>query len=295
MPTEQTATGAGATVPFGQRLADAVDEHGPLCVGLDPHPHLLQDWGLADDPDGLAQFCRIAVSAFAGRVAMVKPQSAFFERHGSAGVAVLETVLADLAQVGTLTLMDAKRGDIGSTMTAYAQAFCDPASPLAADAVTVSPFLGLGSLEPAFDLARRAGKGVFVLAMTSNPDGASVQHARGEDGRTIAEQIITGVGELNAGAQRFGDVGMVVGATVGKDIAALGLAGALADSRAPLLAPGLGAQGADADDIARAFGPSLPLVLPTSSRGILAAGPQESALARAVADQQRELGRVFGA
>ncbi|GMA19268.1 hypothetical protein GCM10025862_12890 [Arsenicicoccus piscis] len=168
----------GAAQPFGPRLAAAMAEHGPLCVGIDPHAGLLGAWGLPDSVEGLERFAATCVEAFGGQVACVKPQSAFFERFGSRGVAVLEATLAGLRDAGTLSLLDVKRGDIGSTMGAYADAYLDEASPLRADAITVSPYLGYGSLRPALDLAAATGRGVFVLTLTSNPEGAAVQHAR---------------------------------------------------------------------------------------------------------------------
>ncbi|WP_345714403.1 orotidine-5'-phosphate decarboxylase, partial [Kineococcus glutinatus] len=173
---------------FGARLAAAVTAHGPVCVGIDPHPGLLSAWGLADSPAGLERFSRTVLEALAGRVALLKPQAAFFERHGSRGLAVLETVLAEARAAATLTLVDAKRGDIGSTMAAYADAFCGD-SPLAGDAVTASPYLGFGSLRPLLDVAAAHGRGVFVLALTSNPEGAAVQHALGADGRAVARAV----------------------------------------------------------------------------------------------------------
>src|SRR5262249_50706398 len=151
------------------------DERGPLCVGIDPHASLLADWGLGDDPAGLERFALTVVEALADRVAVLKPQSAFFERFGSRGIAVLERAVALAREAGALVLMDAKRGDIGSTMAAYAAAYLDPASPLASDAVTVSPYLGYGSLRPAVEAARAGGTGIFALALTSNPEGAEVQ------------------------------------------------------------------------------------------------------------------------
>jgi orotidine-5'-phosphate decarboxylase len=275
--------------PFGIRLGEAVAQHGPICVGIDPHAALLEAWELPDTIEGLREFAEIAIEAFGGRAALVKPQSAFFERFGSDGIEVLEDVLAGLREVETLSLLDVKRGDIGSTMLAYAQAYLDDASTLRADAITVSPFLGFGSLAPAFDLAQRTGRGVFVLAMTSNPEGASVQHAVWEQD-TVSGAIIDAVCEANAlaPAGSFGDVGMVVGATVGKDIADLGLIERLAQSRAPLLAPGLGAQGATVGDISRGFGAASSLVLPATSRAILAAGPDVDALQEALQAAQQE-------
>ncbi|HEX2264522.1 MAG TPA: orotidine-5'-phosphate decarboxylase, partial [Pseudonocardiaceae bacterium] len=160
---------------FGVRLARVVAARGALCAGIDPHPELLRQWGLDDDVAGLERFARGAVEALAPEVAVIKPQSAFFERYGSRGVAVLERVLVAARDAGALVLLDVKRGDIGSTMAGYAAAYLSDGAPLAADAITVSPYLGVGALEPAFELASGTGRGVFVLALTSNPEGAAVQ------------------------------------------------------------------------------------------------------------------------
>ena len=213
---------------FGVRLRAAMDDLGPLCAGIDPHPGLLAQWGLAETVQGVETFAMTCVEAYAGTVAVVKPQSAFFERFGSAGIAVLERTLAGLREAGTLSLLDVKRGDIGSTMTAYAQAYLSRDSPLRADAITVSPYLGFESLRPALDLAQENGRGLFVLALTSNPEGAQVQHAI-RDGRTVAGSIVDGVTRANAihnaarGVHVLGSVGMVVGATVGEAVRTLGL------------------------------------------------------------------------
>ncbi len=254
--------------PFGERLAGAVGVRGPLCVGIDPHPGLLEAWGLADDAAGLEAFALEVVGALGDRVAVLKPQVAFFGRHGSAGIAVLERVLAAARDAGALTIADAKRGDIGSTMAAYADAYLGEGSPLAADAVTLSPYLGFGSLAPALQVARATGRGVFVLALTSNPEGAQVQHARGADGRTVAHAVLDAARAANAGSPGWGPVGVVVGATVG-DVR--GIAGDLAVG-GPVLAPGIGAQGAGPADLARVFGPALGDVLATTSREVLGAG-----------------------
>lgn len=272
---------------FGTRLRVAMTQRGPLCVGIDPHPGLLLAWGLADDVSGLERFALTCVEALAGEVAVVKPQSAFFERHGSRGVAVLERVLAGARAAGAITLVDVKRGDIGSTMTAYAEAYLAPTSPLRADAVTVSPYLGYESLRPALDLAAVHDGGVFVLALTSNPEGAQVQHARLGD-RPVARAVVEGAAADNAAAIDLGRVGLVVGATVGGAVSDLGLH--LAAAKAPLLAPGIGAQGAGPGDLARVFGGARRNVLASSSREVLGAGPGGSALrdaARRTADAVR--------
>src|SRR6201997_758194 len=207
---------------FGARLAEAKARRGPLCLGIDPHPDLLRAWDLPITADGVAAFCDICVEAFSG-FAVVKPQVAFFETYGSAGFAVLERTIAALRSVGVLVLADAKRGDIGSTMAAYAAAGAGD-SPLAADAVTASPYLGFGSLCPLLDTAAAHDRGVFVLAATSNPEGAEVQQASAE-GRTVAQSIVDAAAAVNSSAlPEPGSIGVVVGATARyvPDLSALG-------------------------------------------------------------------------
>jgi orotidine-5'-phosphate decarboxylase len=262
--------------PYGARLAAAVAERGPLCVGIDPHPGLLRAWGLEPDVAGLERCARGMVEALGGTVAVLKPQSAFFEAYGSAGVAVLERTLADIAGAGALSLLDVKRGDIGSTMDAYAAAYLTDGSPLAADAVTLSPYLGFGSLDGAIAVAQAHGRGVYVLALTSNPEGPQVQHATAGDGRTVGQTVVDEAARRNAGT-RPGDVGVVVGATIGRT-------GTSFDAlNGSILAPGLGAQGGTAAGLADVFGTALPLVLPTTSREVMVAGPDAGRL-RAAAD-----------
>ncbi|MEK0100898.1 orotidine-5'-phosphate decarboxylase [Streptomyces sp. A475] len=261
--------------PFGARLRRAMDERGPLCVGIDPHAALLSAWGLNDDIDGLERFTRISVEALADTVAVVKPQSAFFERFGSRGVAVLERAVADLRAAGTLVVMDAKRGDIGSTMAAYAETFLHKDSPLFSDALTVSPYLGYGSLKPAVDLARESGAGLFVLALTSNPEGGEVQHAVRADGRNVGATMLAHLAEETAGETPMGSFGAVVGATLG-DLSSYDL-----DINGPLLAPGIGAQGATPADLPGVFGAAARNVVPNVSRAVLKAGPSVAALREA--------------
>ena len=262
--------------PFGTRLTAAVAKHGPLCVGIDPHPGLLSDWGLDRTPAGLERFALTTVEALAGEVAVVKPQSAFFEAYGSAGIAVLERVVVESRAAGTIVLLDVKRGDIGSTMAAYAQAYLSDDSPLAADAITVSPYLGFGSLAPALELAAATGRGVFVLALTSNPEGAQVQRATTGDADTVARSVLRQAAERNAGAAPLGCVGVVIGATVGhldQEISS-----AVAAVHGPVLAPGFGAQGAGVADLKAVFGTRRAAVLPSSSRDVLRHGPDQRLL-----------------
>ena len=258
------------TTPFGTRLARAIEERGRFCVGIDPHAALLHEWGLGDDVASLERFALTVVEAVAPVVGVVKPQSAFYERFGSKGVAVLERVIAESRAAGALVLLDVKRGDIGSTSQAYADAYLDPSSPLGSDAVTASPFLGFGSLDPMVEACRRHGGGLFVLALTSNKEGPEVQHARTGDG-TVAGTVLRHLRELNAGADPVGSFGAVVGATIGDTDEDLDIGG-------PLLVPGYGAQGGTAADLRRIFGAAARWALPSSSREVLRAGPDVTAL-----------------
>lgn len=270
---------------FGTRLRAALDKYGPLCVGIDPHAHLLEAWGLPDDPRGLESFTLGVVDALADRVAIVKPQSAFFERFGSAGVAVLEIAVRRLRDAGTLVLLDGKRGDIGSTMAGYAEAYLRPDAPLACDALTVNPYLGFGSLRPAIDLSKASSTGLFVVTLTSNPEGPQFQSAVTADGATVAGAVLAGLKELNSGVDGLGSYGAVIGATIGRTDEDLAING-------PLLAPGLGAQGATAASLKDVFGDALRNVVPAMSREILAEGPDPARLRDATqraADRFREV------
>ncbi len=279
MPEQAPASAeAPGRESFGSRLGAAMAARGPLCVGIDPHPALLADWGLKDDVEGLRAFSLTVLDAVGSLAAAVKPQVALYERHGSAGLGVLEELLAVARDDAVLTIADAKRGDIGSTMAAYADAWLRDGSPLAADSVTLSPYLGFESLRPALDLAAATGRGVFVLALTSNPEGASVQHVGGAD--SVARRIaLAAGGENRRYSGGLGSVGLVVGATVGSALSDLDVD--LAAMRGPILAPGLGAQGATPAHLRATFGSSYPQVLGTSSRDILSAGPQPRALREA--------------
>lgn len=269
---------------FGQRLHAALQTRGSLCVGIDPHPGLLEAWGLTADTAGLARFADICVTAFGSVAAVVKPQSAFFETYGSQGIAVLERTIRECREAGALVVLDVKRGDIGSTMAAYAHAYLDPSAPLAADAITVSPYLGVGSLEPAFDLAERSDAGLFVLALTSNPEGPQVQHALTSAGSSVAQAVLDDLAARNAGAHPLGSFGAVVGATIGATDARFDAL------NGPLLVPGIGAQGGTADDVRRLFGAALPAVVPSVSREVLRHGPEPIALRAAVESLTAEFG-----
>ena len=269
---------------FGERLYAAMQDRGPFCAGIDPHSGLLHDWGLDDDLAGMERFALEATQALAPVVAAIKPQSAFFERFGSRGIAVLERVIAIGRESGAQVILDVKRGDIGSTSQAYADAYFDPASPLACDAITASPYLGFGSLMPMIDTATQFGGGVFVLALTSNKEAPEVQHAKAGE-LTVAGVMLDHLKTLNHGAQPMGSFGAVVGATIGDTTEDLAING-------PMLVPGIGAQGGSADDVRRIFGASTRFVLPSSSREVLGAGPSPSALAGAAQRSAESFARL---
>ncbi|MDO5286730.1 MAG: orotidine-5'-phosphate decarboxylase [Actinomycetia bacterium] len=267
---------------FAQRLADRVAQLGALCVGIDPHPAVIERWGQPYSVTGLEAVSLGMVAALADRVAAFKPQSALYEAHGSAGIAVLERTIAAAQAAGALVVLDVKRGDIGSTMEAYARAYLTDGSPLAADAVTVSPYLGFGSLRPAFDAAHASGRGVYLLARTSNPEGGEVQQAVRADGRTVVQAMVDDAAAVNE-ASGQNAIGLVIGAThrdPGCDLSRF---------TGSVLAPGVGAQGGRIADLPEIFGPAAGQVLATVSREVLLAGPEpqdlEAAVARLVTSQ----------
>ncbi|MFT3886809.1 MAG: orotidine-5'-phosphate decarboxylase [Arachnia sp.] len=256
---------------YAERLAALTAERGSLCVGIDPMPSVLDAWGLARDVEGLERCARGIVEELGDRIAVFKPQSAFFEAFGSRGVAVLERVLADIRAAGALSILDVKRGDIGSSMEGYAAAFLGDDAPLRADAITVSPYLGVGSLAPAIEAAVAGGQGLYILARTSNPDGATIQLSDA-DGVTVAQHVVDTVAALNPGKDHA--LGLVVGAThrdPGCNLDAF---------NGSILAPGVGAQGGTIDGLREVFGPALPHVLPSASRDVIGYG-RDSLVSRA--------------
>lgn len=277
---------------FGSRFVAALDARGHLCAGIDPHASLLHEWGLDDSVAGLERFALTAVEGLAPYVPVIKPQSAFYERFGSRGIAVLERVIVESRAAGALVLLDVKRGDIGSTSQAYADAYLDPASPLASDAVTVSPYLGFGSLQPFVETAAKHDAGLFVLALTSNKEGPEVQHAvpvaSGSasaipaEGGTVGGLMLDHLRRLNDGVEPLGSYGAVVGATID---------GADHDFsfNGPILAPGFGEQGGTPADIARIFGAAARNVVASSSRGLLRRGPSVERLRDAALAVRDEL------
>lgn len=252
---------------YAERLKAVTARRGRLCVGIDPMPSVLEAWGESADVAGVERVARGIVEALGDTIAVFKPQSAFFEPYGSAGIAVLERVLDDIRQAGALSLLDVKRGDIGSSMDGYARAYLGD-GPLAADAMTVSPYLGFGSLKPAISTARANGRGIYVLARTSNPDGTSLQLAKAH-GVTVAQNVVDEASRVNKKNDNL--VGLVIGGThgdIGCDVDGF---------KGSVLVPGIGAQGGKVEDLAGAFGGALKRVLPTASREVIGGGRAELA------------------
>ncbi|MEP6479051.1 MAG: orotidine-5'-phosphate decarboxylase [Rhodoglobus sp.] len=259
---------------FGTRLDRVFEARGQLCLGIDPHPFLLADWGLEDSATGVREFGLRAVGAAAGIVGIIKPQVAFFERHGSAGYAALEAVLTAARTAGLLVIADVKRGDLGTSVAAYARAWLTPGSTLEVDAMTMVAYQGVGSLAEPIALATETGKGVFLLAATSNPEAVETQTALRQEGRfagsTVAAGIVGEVDELNPSGA-LGSVGVVIGATVKLDDYGIGV-GRLAFT--PILAPGFGEQGAQLANVSGIYGDASRNAIVSVSRSALRAGPR---------------------
>jgi orotidine-5'-phosphate decarboxylase len=271
---------------FGERLASTFDSVGQLCLNVDPHAALLERWGLPDNAEGVREFGLRAVDAAASTIGIVKPQIAFYERHGSAGYAALERVLAEAREAGLLVIADVKRGDIGSTVAAYGEAWLTPGRPLEVDAITAVAYQGVGSLADVTARARQHGKGVFVLAATSNREAAAVQTAmvgRGAaDGSTVAAAIAREVASLRTD-DALGSVGVVIGATVQLHDYGLSpdeLVGT------PVLAPGFGEQGGVLSRVRELYGDATGSVIASTGRSVLSTGPEgiREALVRAAGE-----------
>ncbi len=274
------------TESFSERLRRSVAASGPLVVGIDPSPAVARAWGVASDATGLRTISRALLGACAPFAAAIKIQVAFFERLGSRGYAALEEVLEDAREAGLLVIADVKRGDIGSSNEGYAEAWLDGDSPLAVDAVTASPYLGVGALTPLVERAVRGGRGVFVLARTSNPEGERLQGARTPEGATVAEDVVSQVRAWNAGPAA-GAVGVVVGATSAG-------AGELADLGGAVLVPGVGAQSGTAADVRRVTASAAPnSVAVAVSRAITDLGPDPRRLAAAAQHWRNDLVRTL--
>jgi orotidine-5'-phosphate decarboxylase len=273
---------------FGTRLHERIRALGPLCVGIDPSQRLLEAWDRPDSVEGLEFFVLAVLEAVLDTAAVIKPQISFFERFGADGYRVLERLLREARDADILVIADVKRGDISSTNDGYAEAWLSDRSPLAVDALTVTPYVGVGALAPFFRAAEESGRGVFVLAATSNDEGRAPQTARTTDNERIEELVLRSISEINRRDDGQGSVGAVIGATRDRpdfNLASLG---------GPYLVPGVGSQGANADHVARLF-ERCPqgTILANVGRAILDAGPDRAGLRDAAQRWRDDLSRAL--
>jgi orotidine-5'-phosphate decarboxylase len=264
---------------FAERFAALRTDRGPFCLNLDPTPALLSDWGLRDDIWGLRTFCNTVIDAADRQLAIIKPQSAYFERFGAAGFEVLADIIGSIHALGSLALLDAKRGDIGSTNSGYADGLLGPDSAMAADGLTVHAYLGFAALAPILERAVELGCGIFPVVLSSNPEGRALQSARRDDGLTVCEGLAAEITEHNArvAPDGVGPVGAVVGVTAEQAPAIIERL-----PRSLILSPGLGAQGGTFEDVSKRLGAARERVIPCAGRSVLSAGPGAAALKRAI-------------
>jgi orotidine-5'-phosphate decarboxylase len=254
---------------------------------------LLEAWGLADDVAGLRTFCDRTIAAAGEQLSVVKPQSAYFERFGPEGLHVLASAIDALRAAGSLVLLDVKRGDIGSTNQAYADAFLGSSSALRADAITLHPYLGFGALRGFVERARVESCGLFVVVLSSNPEGQLLQRAQIMPGLSVADHLCDEITRCNRAAcapdqDAVGPVGAVVGLTVHDAAASLARL-----PRSLILVPGLGAQGGSFEQLATRFVSAKTRVVPTSSRAVLGLGPDVPSLRRAIAEHCQQAGEAL--
>jgi len=266
---------------FGERLQTAFDRFGQLGVGIDPSSEQLIHWDLPDSTSGLSEYGEIMLEGCVGRVGIIKPQVAFYERFGAKGFTVLEKLCLSATQAGLMVIADAKRGDIGSTMDGYAKAWLGTDAPFVVDALTLSPYLGPQTLENVINIATQNQRGVFILAATSNPEAKDLQQA------AIAEKTVSGsIADfaISHNGSPMGAVGLVIGATVKPREFGINLE-LLANT--PILAPGFGFQGAKLSDLAELFGPCARTTIANVGRSVTSGG--RSALVQNIEKSKSEL------
>ncbi|MDO4913729.1 MAG: orotidine-5'-phosphate decarboxylase [Bifidobacteriaceae bacterium] len=268
---------------FGLRLANSMAKYGPLCVGIDPHRKLLTDWGYQVNSEGAELFSMRMLQATKGRAAAVKFQTSMFERYGSKGFEALERVLYVARQMGVITIVDCMHGGLASTISALADAYFKANSPLLADAITLLPYYGARSMSGLINEALNNGRGIFVASLTSNQEGASLQTAIRQSGefagKTVAYGITNNVQRFNENINGMGSVGLIIGASGEQWVRDSGVNPA--EFTGPILAPGYGWQGANAQDLRSVFRGTHGNVLVTASRVIASHGPEIAQLSKA--------------
>jgi orotidine-5'-phosphate decarboxylase len=270
---------------FAARLTKRIAAHGALCVGIDPSAALLKSCGLPNNAEGALAFGQRVLEAADYALSIIKPQSAFFERFGSAGFKAMEELSALARSREVLVLLDGKRGDIDSTATAYAESYFGAETPLHVDAITTHAYLGVGALDPLFEFAVKHEGGVFVVVRSSNPEGRELQLAKLASGETVAQSLCRGITERNRkySSEPTGPLGAVVGATCDDAAATVD---ALPTSF--ILAPGVGAQGATMADIRARMPHARGRILANVSRAILANGTSMADIRTTIHELQRQ-------
>ncbi|WP_273760246.1 orotidine-5'-phosphate decarboxylase [Bartonella sp. ML70XJBT.G] len=259
---------------FCSRFFKNREIYGPLCVGFDPSHKVLQSWSLSPDDRGLRDYCDILLTAVVGNAGIIKPQVAFFELYGVEGLRVLKELIENAREQGLLVIADAKRGDIGSTVEAYGQAWLGSNSAFKADAITANAFLGFDALIPMIKIAEETATTVFVVVQSSNPEGKDIRNARIGD-QTVSVHLAQRICDYNSQSlgknHAVGPIGAVVGATLGSEaketIEQL--------KNCLFLVPGIGAQGGTITQLTNQFPQKLwQNIIPSISRAITDAGPK---------------------
>lgn len=280
---------------FGLRLSDSMKEHGPICVGIDPHRRNLRDWGYQVSAEGAELFAMRMLQAVVGRCAAVKFMMPMFERYGSKGIAALERALYAARQLGLITIVDCMRGGLSTTLSSIADAYLKPDGPLYADAITLIPYYGFHSLNGLIEDALNEGHGVFIASLTSNPEAIDLQTSlrqQGEyKGETVAYGIARAAQDYNDGFQGMGSVGLVVGATIGHQMNLNGMS--TASFTGPILSPGYGWQGANSKDLEMVFAGTHGNVLVTVAQAIAAYGPDIPSLQKKITEYRDDIQTAF--
>lgn len=282
---------------YPQRIQSTIKQKTGLCVGFDPSSAVLASWGLPDTLEGLTVFTeRLADVCLQLDVGFVKPQSAFYERFGWEGIKLLTTINTALRRAGIISLLDCKRGDIGSTAAAYADAYLATSDMSKYDAITVNPFLGYDTHQPFIDKLRAESVGIFIVVRSSNAGGDDIQTAQRHGGTTAENQSVAlwlagRIQQDNVacfGEGKQGAIGAVVGATLPDPTPLLE-----AMPSAFFLCPGIGAQGATFASVSKTVGHYVSQCIFPISRGISLGNPDKSQLLSAIKHYRNELEAIY--
>jgi orotidine-5'-phosphate decarboxylase len=257
---------------FSQKFLELAKTRSPFCLGIDPTEELFKSWGLNFDIAGLKKMCEIIIAAAKDNLALVKPQSAYFERFGPKGMEVLQNLVKEFHKKETLVLLDAKKADIGATTLSYAKAYLGKESPYNFDAITVTSYMGFEALMPLLEYAKEQNCGVFIVVRSSNIEGSMIQKASITDKTSIADYLSQKINDFNhqISNQSIGPIGAVMGATLAFEDIKTTISKL---NNCLILTPGIGHQGASFEDLKTNYQAILKNLIPTSSRAVLSKGP----------------------